>query len=165
MSTYTWEGKTYTLPKFDLEKSIASAIEVRKAKGVFREDYPNESCARCRAVVAPLPARCWATVVPGFKMSGLDAHFCGVPDTHAVEVYVPPKPKVYATHVILVQGSPVFVSDADHATYYDKAKLGRFPFVLQGCIFDKVYPTIPYSEWADAERRRGRDVDSHKVIG
>lgn len=165
MSTYTWLGKTYTLPPFDLQKYIAGGIATRKAKGMFLEVFPDEVCPHCHTAVASIPARCWGYAVAGFSMSGLDTHRCGASrQQQEVAVYVPPKELVYTEHVILLQGAPVFITGKELDLYFEKCMSKKFPFFIRRAVIDKVYPTIPYQDWADSETRRGRDVSNTRTL-
>lgn len=149
---------TYREP-VDIGRLIRNATELRKENGTIAVNRPPEACHQCHQTVMPVQAYVWGEIIEGFLMSGLPVHQCPPRDEFGLLAYKESAPPVYAEHVILLQGTPLAVSRDEHALYLRDAKLGRFPIIIRSAVIDRVYPTIPYGEWAENEIRRGKNVD------
>lgn len=150
-----------------MSEMIDRAIESRKLSGIFAKSVEPVACQRCFMNLPPVPAACWGRLVPGYMMSGTMTHECEVKPETTTELSS--EVRKTADFVVLLHGRPCFLTAAQREYYLqcvEEAK-GRSIGIIEigGYVFDKLYPSMPYADWAEDELRRNRRVEAHHFIG
>lgn len=150
-----------------LNSMIDNAIESRKKSGIFAKTIGTVACRRCFVNLPPVPASCWGKEVPGYLMSGEMTHECEEKKETSTEVSTDVKKT--ADFVVLLHGRPCFLTAAQREYYLRciEESRGRNVGIIEigGYVFDKLYPSMPYEDWAEDELRRNRRVEAYHSVG